>query len=459
MTKREFLKQGAGIALALRTGLGKSSPGGVRAALQAEWLADSHEHTFPEAQRVASRVDLLTLFSHYAINDLRAAGMTGKPVADYLKPDIPVLERWRTVAPYYQKARNTGYVRVVDIALRDLYGVAELNERNCEEVSARITAANTKGIHDRILREKSRIKLVILDDYYNVEPAAPDSSMFVTTRRFDRFISITSADDLRKLEESTHTSFTTFADLERALVNDFEKNRKLPGMVSVKVAVAYQRPIYFREATRQEAERDFERVARNALPPPSPHPAEKYTHVPAKDLQDYMLHRVVQLAREYRYPVQFHTGLHSGGNYFPNSNPAFLLNLLMGYPDVRFVLFHAGYPYLSETAVLAKNFRNAYIDLCWMHILSPSACVRSLAEYLDAVPANKIFGFGGDYRVVELTYGHSVIARENIVRVLEEKVKDGYFTQPQAIEVGKRLLYGNVAEFYTGDRDHSRRGA
>ena len=51
--------------------------------------------------------------------------------------------------------------------------------------------------------------------------------------------------------------------------------------------------------------------------------------------------------------------------------------------------------------------RALYIDLCWAHIISPSASKRALHEMLDTVPSNKIFGYGGDYRYPELSYAHA----------------------------------------------------
>jgi predicted TIM-barrel fold metal-dependent hydrolase len=454
--RREFLKTSALATLApglLAQGpRSPARPSGVREALQSEWLADSHEHTFPEKERLRWDMDIFTLISHYAINDLVSAGLELKWRTDSLKTEIPVRERWKAFAAYWEKARNTGYCRALEIAVRDIYGADELNEKTCEQISERIRANNKQGIQERILREKSRIRLIILDDYYNVEPAEPDSSLYVTARRFDRFIMVSSRDDVKKLEEAMRRPLATFSDFERALEDDFEKNAKLKSMVSIKVAVAYQRPLYFRETSRADAERDFEQMMKTAAPAPA-NRLDRLKEIPFKRLQDFMLHRVVQLAKEHGYPVLIHTGLQSGnGNYVPNANPALVVNLLMDYPEVRFVLFHAGYPYVSETAAIAKNFRNAWIDLCWLHIISPSVSVRALHEYLETVPANKIFGFGGDYRYVEMSYGHSVMARENMIRALEEKVKEKYFTERQAIAVGKRLYYDNIAEFFLSRR-------
>lgn len=459
--RRSFLKKlcVAGLAANSLHGLARGSQAGSHEKetavsdlrqflLQAE-LADTHEHTLPEAERVRATVDLFTLISHYTINDLISAGLESRMRTELLKPEVPVSVRWKSVAPYWERARNTGYARALEIALRDIYGAEELNEQTCEAISERIRAANQKGIHERVLREKSRIRLAVLDDSYNTDPVKPDLPLFVTSRRFDRFVAVSSRESLRKLEDATGRSISTLADLERALENDFARNLKAGSMAAIKIALAYSRPLFFRETLRADAERDFEQVATDTLPPVSSNRLEQLKEVRARRLQDYMLHRLVQLACDARITVQIHTGLQSGnGNFIPNSNPTHLVNLFFDYPEVRFDVFHAGYPYLSEMATLAKNFPNVYIDLCWMHIISPAACRRALHEYLDAVPASKILGFGGDYRYVELTYGHSVIARENMIRVLEEKVAEGYFTNRQALGVGKRLFYDNAAELF-----------
>ncbi len=55
-----------------------------------------------------------------------------------------------------------------------------------------------------------------------------------------------------------------------------------------------------------------------------------------------------------------------------------------------------------------------------------------LHEAIETVPANKIFAFGGDYIVPEGSYGHSVMARRVVSRVLTEKVEDGYLTEEEA---------------------------
>jgi len=103
---------------------------------------------------------------------------------------------------------------------------------------------------------------------------------------------------------------------------------------------------------------------------------------------------------------------------------------------------------VREATSLAKMFSNVHIDMCWTHIIAPAASRQMLHEYLDTLPSNKVLGYGGDCRYAEQSYGHSVIARDNIIRVLDEKVADGDLTEAQAIEIGKRVLHDNAAEIF-----------
>ncbi len=97
---------------------------------------------------------------------------------------------------------------------------------------------------------------------------------------------------------------------------------------------------------------------------------------------------------------------------------------------------------------LAKNFPNAYLDLCWLHIISPTAAVRMLHEAIETVPANKIFAFGGDFIIPEGAYGHSVLARQVVTRVLTEKVEDSYLSEAEAMHLARRILRENPAALY-----------
>ena len=159
-----------------------------------------------------------------------------------------------------------------------------------------------------------------------------------------------------------------------------------------------------------------------------------------------MMHALLRLADQRGLTVQVHTGIQEGnGNVIADSNPVNLTNCFLEYENITFDIFHMGYPYTQELSNLAKNFRNVNIDMCWGHIISPEAARRALSEWLDAVPANKIIAFGGDYCFVDGVYGHQKLARENVATVLADKVADGSFDLDRAKQIAHWLFVDNPA--------------
>jgi len=125
-----------------------------------------------------------------------------------------------------------------------------------------------------------------------------------------------------------------------------------------------------------------------------------------------------------------------------------LVNLFIQYPQAKFDIFHTSYPCTGELTALAKNFPNVYADLCWMYIVSPYAARRTLSESIETLPSNKIFGFGGDYLIVEGAYAHAKMARDNVARVLAEKVGEGYFSPSGAAAFARKILRDNPLEVF-----------
>ncbi len=415
----------------------------IRQAVDRIQVVNTHEHILPEAERVSQPVDFFTLAGHYAMNDVISAGM---PAAAASARDLSPAQRWRAFEPYWKHARFTGYGQALRIAIRDLYGVAEISGATLEKINGAIAAANKPGLYRRVLRERARIRYSVLDDYWNAAPVAPDPEFFVLARKFDRFILAGSRDDVAQLEKLTGVSITSLDGLKHAMERSFEQSLAA-GMVTVKTTIAYNRDLHFREVPETAAAVAFERLMRGDARPPEGFRSR--VERPLRDLEDHMFHHLIRLAEAHRVPVQIHTGLLAGnGGFIANTNPTLLTNLFFLYPKVNFDLFHISYPYQSELAVLAKLFPNVHADFCWAHVISPAVARRALHEFLETVPVNKIFGFGGDYRYAELSYAHLKIARRNIAQVLAEKVEEGFCAEAEAVEIARLLLEENPARLF-----------
>jgi hypothetical protein len=437
----------------------------IRAAVNETNLIDTHEHLQREDNRIKGEVDVLsTLFLQYASSDLISSGLTYREYQSILDPKQSLEKRWEILSPFWERIQNTAYARSLNVACRDLYG-DELNEKTYQQISRRMKEANKKGLYRWVLKEKAGIEISLQDTllkpetyaFWNTPPVAKlldvDRDFFIPVHRFQDFLLIQDRSDIEGIAHRLGASIHTLPELVKNLEIEFREISST--IAAVKLWVGYRRSLRFEKTTFCEAEKtfneifsqtSFDRLDTDSVRITVP---EDLSLDEAKPLHDFMTHKLIQLAGEYSVPVQIHTGYHEGNeNLLTNSNPLNLTNLFMEYKNVKFDLFHGGYPYVSECAALAKTFPNVYLDLVWLHIISPHVAREALYEWLDTVPVNKILGFGGDYVFVEGAYGNSIIARDNIVRVLIRKVEEKDLRVEEAIKFAKRILRENAKSLF-----------
>lgn len=403
-------------------------------------IIDTHEHlSYPHDLVAAGTVDFGRLFSHYASADVVSAGMPPHDMEKVRerteKAGWTVKQKWQAVKPYYQKAWNTSYCECLRIAMRDLFEIEDLRDDTVEPLSEKMNAVPRESWTRQVF-DKAGIDIA-LEQHLTSHPVYsrkryPDLFVYDMTDCFshvdkgnignlsrDSGIDVYSLEDYLKLID---WYFYKFADEASAF----------------KIGRAYDRTLFFDDVTTADAERVFSEIM-------------KFNQIPARRdvqaLEDYIIHHCVRRAGEHDLSVKFHTGLQEGnGNNIRNSRAALLINLFMKYPKTKFDIYHVSWPYTEELTSVSKNFPNVFIDFAWAWIFNPPACRRHLADMLDAVPLNKIHGFGGDFIFVEGSYGHSVIARREMTRVLAEKVEDGRFTEEFAVYAAQRLLRENANE-------------
>lgn len=409
----------------------------IRNYLDTMTVVDTHEHLMnPGGISKSGMCDFMLLYHHYADDDIKSGGMSNQSFDALLKDSLGIMQKWEILKPHLENSFNTAYNRVVQLSVDRLFGIKKVDETTVEDLSGKIRKAYESDWFNTILKDRCRIEFVIQDGN---DRSFGDPDMFRYTRRFD-YLQIDSKKKIDIISEKQGLSIHSVENLVEALNREF-KNAIEEGFVTVKNGTAYSRSLYYEDVSKDKAEEVFRMIMNShdhALP-----------FETVKPLSDYMMHRLLDLALEYNKPVQIHTGLQAGnGNVIENSNPALLANLFLKYRDVRFILFHGGYPYGGELATLAKNFRHVYVDLCWLYIISPSYSERYLHEWLETVPANKIMAFGGDYHNVENVYGHLLFAKEIAGNVLTEKVRNRYFSEDEAIKIAKMMLHDNAVNLF-----------
>lgn len=391
----------------------------IAAEIEKFRIFDCHEHLPSEKGRLSSRPDVFTLFSHYCQHDLYSGGMDLETRRKILWEPGDIDWKWREFEPYYKKMQDTSYTRAAMITMEKFYGESELNARTVHTVTERIQAANRPGLYESVLRGACNIEKALSVD----TPFGEEQGIIADLRWIPPEVTSLSG------AEKTYGTSQTIDDILEArkkLIDGYVKQ----GIVGMKTYVMENDA-----ASRAEADEAFtlmkaqpERVFRKANP-----------------VNQYLWVETLKYISSIGLPTAIHTGY---WNDYRELNPSWLLPIVRKYPDMKLDVFHMGYPYMREALMLAKVWPGVRLNMCWTYIISERFAFDALDEALDLLPDNKLFGFGGDYYVVEKVFGHLVMARETLARVLGARVDAGRMKYDRAVEVAHRMLYDNPKEFY-----------
>ncbi len=286
---------------------------GLRQEIAKLDMVSSHEHLLWEDERLKLNAGVFTLASHYLMNDAISAGLPPATAKTLEDPSIPLKQRWAAFEPYYRAARFTGYGQAFRIAMKDIYGIADVNASTVEKAESAIHAMNKPGLYEEVLHRRARILYGVLDDYWHGDPMRPDPRFFVLARKLDPFITPDRASAFKRMEEQTNVSVTSLAGLKSAMEKRLEQSMA-QGMIAVKSTLAYSREIRYNEVSEADAARDFEALAKDARRPPEG--PRRWTERPYRNLEDHMFHHAMRLAEAHALPVQIHTGTLAGNCVF-----------------------------------------------------------------------------------------------------------------------------------------------
>ncbi len=401
----------------------------ILATANATAIIDTHEHLRLDGDWSAAHIDLETVCRGYLSWVVpEAVSASGRADDDWwarLEPRLPLFEA-------------LAFYRCLRVAFADLYGLGGegLSRANWRQISAAIHAAHQDpGWTAHVFHECAHIDRVLHDRYWQAGPRPPDADYLLPVLRLDAFLSGYNREARDHDGNSPYTWLDTqfpsldtlggYLDAIAAMVAQAAQ----AGAPCLKLAVAYSRDLKFEPPDLALAGQAFGREA------PEPRSVAAF--------EDAVLYTALEAVRPYHLPVQVHTGLAK----ISGSNPLNFVRVIEDFPDLQFVLFHAGYPWVSEAGALAFTYPNVWPDLVWAPIISPSATVRALREWLDLGLGPRIC-WGGDAWTAEEAYGAAVLARQCVSRALAQGVAEGAFSLAHANLLVARILRENASELY-----------
>lgn len=427
--------------------------GDVRKAISERVFAtafvDTHEHLIEEEERLegashprVSSDDWTMLLSHYLDSDMRVAGMTGEAMDRFFSSKVDPADKWRLLEPYWTAVKNTGYGQAVRLAISHLYDVDELSAKTVKRVQAGYEKVRRRGFYKHILQDLANIESCQVN--YLSAPFMESALPTLLMQDLSILGMFAGGGGQEQFSEPTGIDVKSLGDWHKVMDWWFEKYGKYA--VAVKSQNAYSRDIDYEQTPAEQVEAIFKkRIAKRPL-----------TGEERKMLEDHLFWYAVGKATEHNLPVKLHTGYYAGQDSMPlgrlANNPGSATELCRKSPGTRFVFMHICYPYYEEMISIAKQWSNAYIDMCWSWIINPVAAKDFLKKFIVTAPLNKILTFGGDYIPVEPVLGHAVIARRGIALALSELVEEGWLSLDDALETVDPIMRGNAQEIFDLDK-------
>lgn len=387
-------------------------------------IIDTHEHFALEKYHMTNDYNFFHLFMPYIQFDLYSAGMPKEWLWQIPQSEQEVDKYWKVISPLWKYVKHGSYERPLLMAMKKFWGVDDITDDNYKEIGRIMNSTRREGYYKEVLSDECHIKYILnqvglakCDEYdymkgsfsvanYHYHPAVREFLKDNSTATVDDYIEYINKEmDKAENEGAVLSKFTTAA--------------------------------FVKQPDRDKAHEEFERFKK--------HPA--YTS--CSDMQAYISDEVLKHMHDKELIAAFHCGVWGNIN---EQDPKLLYPVVERHEDVTFDIYHMGMPSVRECGFLGKNYQNVYLNLCWSHIVSSEMATNALREWLDFIPTNKIFGFGGDYATnPENIWAHLMIARQNFAQVFSEKIEKGFMDLDSAKEIIKMWLYDNPARVYRLD--------
>ena len=149
--------------------------------------------------------------------------------------------------------------------------------------------------------------------------------------------------------------------------------------------------------------------------------------------------------REKDFVFQFSLGAeplpHETGSRLSQLTIKQIGTIMASHPSLRFQCFLSSQHANQALITLSRELPNFSLVGYWWHNFFPSIIEKVMKERMEMLPLNKQIGFFSDGYCAEWCYAKSILVRKILAKILEEKVKDGYYTIDQAVYIAEAILY------------------
>ena len=400
-------------------------------------VIDTHEHF--ERYMETFGVTMPQFFYNCSCASVYANDLEKEDVRLLQRDDVPESEQFRALLRVKQRLRFTSCGRSMDRIAEKLQ--CELNEETCDALSKRFHERTKAQIRGQTPTIEGFICNSIGHPMYGgmrglkrflAHKMPADEAMHRVLNVTDLHC-ISSREKLEALEYVSGCTIGNLQDWEEACQRIIDGALEL-GIVGFKELYLYFRPMELGTATREQAQRELDKLRSGQIPDTA--------------LMDYMIYRVYERIAQTKLPVAVHTGalLHTAETAKGLSQ---YKNLICSFPEIKFDLLHLNYPALDEYLIVLRSCSNTYANAAWVTTGNRQYSLQFIRTVMDHIAAERVSFFGGD----RCCAGEAVqVALEQTQDVLAEGLQQliecGQLNRREALEIAALWMYKNPKDLY-----------
>ncbi len=338
----------------------------------------------------------------------------------------------------FEKIRFNSYFHWTAKALSEIYNLKNpLSADQWEDLSRQIEEAHAQPDHwVQLLTQKCHYEHVVEDAYWDPGSDCHLPGFFTPTFRVNAFFfgyhpEVSDHDGNNALR--LYRQGIPIENLSEYVTFLREKilEKKQQGCVALKIPIAYDRGLDFKNVPLAQAVKAFEKLKARRE-------AEDI-----KTFQDFLFYQTCQVAAELELPIQVHTGM----GRLQRSNALWLTQVIRDHPQTKFVILHCSSPWIQDTVALMRSFPNTYPDLSWLPQITSQGARQMIHDAIEAGAGHKL-GWGCDTWTPEESYGSLLAFRHVLASALADKVFEGYFSLEDAFLLARQITAENARALY-----------
>ncbi|MEX0610917.1 MAG: glucuronate isomerase [Pirellulales bacterium] len=423
------------------------------AELDAIRLIDPHSHIEPKSAASKTLADILGY--HYYTELIHSAGM---PRAEIEEPRLDPKEKVRRLVERIEPLRNTiQYSWLLELARTffDFPPAEELTRANWEQLYD--TAAKKMAQPDweeRVL-ERTKLDAVFLTNNFDDPLVGFDTQRYIPCLRTDDLVFHLSKGEVReRLQRATSTDVHD-ADSLRAAIGQLFEHFTSKGARACAISLP---PSFAPQAvSKVEADEALDTVLRGL---DSIYLGESRSF--EKDVltaANFVFWTLAEFCAEFRLPFDlmigvnravYRAGVYQGQDLFDSRVSLIQYQeLFNAFPQVTFPVSVLASVTNQELVSYAWIFPNVVTNGHWWYSNTPTYIEHDAAARLEAVPQTKQIGYYSDAYKLEFCLPKFAMYKRILAKLLAERfVLDRGWSEDQALDLGRRVLRGNVERIF-----------